>query len=132
MDREKIKKLWCTVLSGYYKRIQKIGFQDRLSLNAGQKYCILLQGEQSAILSTFTKLPFVFKFFVLSIFEWPLKQSLTVVKTTKKLDWKKLETDESTSNGALKIKMLILIFFASILFSQIALKDIFAKVKICD
>ena len=26
----------------------------------------------SAILSTFTKLPFVIKIFVLSIFEWPL------------------------------------------------------------
>ena len=47
----------------------KIGFQDQLSLNAGQKYCRMLQGEHSAILSTFIKLPFVFKTFVLSIFE---------------------------------------------------------------
>ena len=31
----------------------------------------MLQGEHSAILSTFTKLPFVIKFFVLSILEWP-------------------------------------------------------------
>ena len=38
---------------------------------AGQKYCRMLQGEHSAILSTFIKLPFVIKFFVLSIFEWP-------------------------------------------------------------
>ena len=45
---------------------QKIGFQDQLSLNAGQKYCRM---EHSAILSTF-KLPFVIKIFVLSIFEW--------------------------------------------------------------
>ena len=37
----------------------KIGFQDRLSLNAGQKYCRMLQGEHSAILSTCIKLPFV-------------------------------------------------------------------------
>ena len=29
------------VLSGHSKRRPKIGFQDRLSLNAGQKYCIL-------------------------------------------------------------------------------------------
>ena len=50
---------------------QEIGFQDQLSLNAGQKYCRMLQGEHSAILSTFIKLPFVFKIFVLSIFEWP-------------------------------------------------------------
>ena len=34
--------------------------------------------EHSAILSTFIKLPFVFKTFVLSIFEWPLKTGFTV------------------------------------------------------
>ena len=56
----------------------KIGFQDQLSLNAGQKYCIMLQGEHSAILSTFIKLPFVTRNFVLSIFEWPLKAGFTV------------------------------------------------------
>ena len=33
----------------------------------------MLQGEHSAILSTFTKLPFVIKIFVLSVFKWPLK-----------------------------------------------------------
>ena len=37
------------------KRSQ-IGFQDQLSLNAGQKYCRILQREHSAILSTFIKL----------------------------------------------------------------------------
>ena len=31
------------VLSGHLKRRTKIGFQDRLSLNAGQKYCRMLQ-----------------------------------------------------------------------------------------
>ena len=31
----------------------KIGFQDQLSLNAGQTYCRMLHGEHSAILSTF-------------------------------------------------------------------------------
>ena len=31
------------------------------------------QREHSAILSSFIKLPFVFKVFVLFIFEWPLK-----------------------------------------------------------
>ena len=51
----------------------KIGFQDQLSLNAGQKYCRMLQWEHSAIHSTGVKLPFVFKIIVLSIFEWPLK-----------------------------------------------------------
>ena len=56
----------------------KNGFQDQLSLNVGQKYCRMLQEEHSAILSTFIKLLFVFKIFVLSIFEWPLKTGLTV------------------------------------------------------
>ena len=36
----------------------------------------MLQGEHSAIMSTFIKLPFVIEIFVLSIFEWPLKTSL--------------------------------------------------------
>ena len=58
----------------------KIGFHDQLSLNAGQKYCIMLQGEHSAILSTFIKLPFVIKIFVLSIFEWPFYTGFTVIK----------------------------------------------------
>ena len=44
----------------------KVDFQDQLSLNAGQKYCRMLQGEHSAILLTFIKLPFVVKTFVLS------------------------------------------------------------------
>ena len=35
--------------------------------------------EHSAILLTFIKLLFVFKTFVLSIFKWPLKTSLTVL-----------------------------------------------------
>ena len=35
------------------KRIPKICFQCLLSLNAGQKYCRMLQGEHSAIISTF-------------------------------------------------------------------------------
>ena len=34
--------------------------------------------EHSAILSTFIKPPFVFKTFVLAIFEWPLKTGFTV------------------------------------------------------
>ena len=61
------------VLSCHSKRTQKIGFQDRLSLNAGQKYCRMFQGEHFAILSTFIKLPFSIKTFVLYFFEWPLK-----------------------------------------------------------
>ena len=50
-----------------HSKRQKNGFQDQLSLNAGQKYCRM----HSAILSTLIKLPIVIKIFVLSIFEWP-------------------------------------------------------------
>ena len=60
------------------KKKSEIGFQDRLMLNAGQKYFRLLQGEHSAILSTFIKLPFVIKVFVLSMFECRLKTGFTV------------------------------------------------------
>ena len=65
-------------LSGDSKRKTKIIFQGGLSHYAGQKYCRMLQGEHSAILLTFIKLPFVSKTFILSIFEWPLKTSFTV------------------------------------------------------
>ena len=61
----------------------KIGFQDQLSLNAGQKYCRMLQGEHSAILLTLIKLPFVIKTFVLSIFEWPVYTGFTELKSLK-------------------------------------------------
>ena len=57
----------------------KIGFQDQLSLNAGQKYCRMLQLEHFAILSTFIKLPFVIKISVLSSYEWPFYTGFTVV-----------------------------------------------------
>ena len=43
----------------------KIGFQYQLSLNGGQKYCRMLHGEHSAILSTFIKLPFVIRYLFL-------------------------------------------------------------------
>ena len=56
----------------------KIGFQGQLSLNAGQKHCRMLQGEHSATLSTFIKLPFVIKIFVLYFFEWPFYKGFTV------------------------------------------------------
>ena len=67
-----------TCLKRPLKKKTKIAFQDRLSLNAGPKYCRMLIVEHSAILSTFIKLPFVIKIFVFSIFEWPLKTGFTV------------------------------------------------------
>ena len=66
-------KYICTVkpvLNGHSKKKKKVGSQDQLSLIAGQKYCRMLQLEQSAILSTFIYLLFVIKISVLSIFEW--------------------------------------------------------------
>ena len=65
---------------------QKIVFQDQLSLNAGQMYGRMVQGEHSAIRSTFIKLPFVIKIFALSIFEWSLYTGFTV------LSWPILQT----------------------------------------
>ena len=56
----------------------KNGFKDQLSLNAGQKYCRMLQREHSATLSTFIKLPVVIKIFVLYIFEWPFYTGFTL------------------------------------------------------
>ena len=53
----------------------KIGFQDQLSFNAGQKYCRM----DSSILLTFINVPFAIKIFVLSIFEWLLKTGFTVL-----------------------------------------------------
>ena len=58
----------------------KVGFQNHLSLNAGQKYYRMLQMEHSAILSTFIKVTFVIKICVLSIIEWPLKTGFTVIQ----------------------------------------------------
>ena len=56
----------------------KIDVQDQLSLNAGQKYRRLLQGEHSAIILTFIKLLFVIKIIVLPISEWPFYTGFTV------------------------------------------------------
>ena len=56
----------------------KIDFQDQLLLDAGQKYCRMLNVEHSAILSTFMKLPIAIKIFVLSTFELPFYAGFTV------------------------------------------------------
>ena len=54
-------------------------FKTDYRFDADQKYCRMLQGEHSAIFLTFINLTLVFKIFVLSIFEWPLKTCFTVV-----------------------------------------------------
>ena len=67
------------VLRDRSKRTPKIGVQYRLSLNAGQKYCRMFQGEHSTILSTFIKLPFSLKTFVLLILSDRLRQGFLYV-----------------------------------------------------
>ena len=54
-----------------------IGFQDQLSLNVDQKSCSMLQGEHSAIILSFIKLPFAIKIFVF-IYEWPFYTGVNV------------------------------------------------------
>ena len=68
-----------TCLQRPLKKNKKIGFQYQLSLNAGQKYCRMLQGEHSAILLTSIKLSFSITTLVLSIFKWPLKTGFTAI-----------------------------------------------------
>ena len=74
LDKDTVK----SVISGHSKRRPKLVLKTDSLLNAGQKYCRMLQGEHSAILLTFIKLLFVIKIFVLSIFEWRLKIGFTV------------------------------------------------------
>ena len=61
------------------KKRPKNGFQDRLLLNAGQKYCF-----RPALTYHLS-----FKTFVLSIFEWPLKTGFNVQHMIKRsdVDW---------------------------------------------
>ena len=62
----------------------KNGFQDQISLNAGQKNCRMFKMEHSAILSTFIKLPVVIKTFILSSFERSLYTGFTVTLVVDK------------------------------------------------
>ena len=56
----------CKLTADYTFIKRPLKKEDQLLLNAGQKYCRMLQWEHSAILSTFIKLPFVLNIFVLS------------------------------------------------------------------
>ena len=76
-----IQKYSKTCVKRPLSKTPKIGLQDQLLLNVGQKYCRMLHGEHSAVLLTFIKLPFVIKFVVLSIFEWPFYTVFTVRRT---------------------------------------------------
>ena len=65
------------VLSGHSKRTQN--WFSIWSINAGQRYCRMLQGEHSAILSTVIKLPVSIKTFVLYILSGRLRQVLLYI-----------------------------------------------------
>ena len=62
----------------------KTSFQDQLSLNAGLKYCRMLQGEHSAILRPSLTYHLSFLIFVLYIFEWPFYTDFTVLVQNNK------------------------------------------------
>ena len=74
-----------TCLKRSLKKKTKIGFQDRILLNAVQKYGRMLQREHSVILSTFIQLPFVINIFVLFIFAWLVKTGITVWQSVSEL-----------------------------------------------
>ena len=69
-----------TCLKRPLKKKTKIGFQDQLSLHAGQKYCRMFQGEHSAILLTLIKLPFVIKIVLCLFLSGHLRQVFAVTK----------------------------------------------------
>ena len=60
--------------SGHSKRRPKLVLKTDYRLMQVKSFA----REHSAILSTIIKLPFVFKTYVISIFEWPLKIGFTV------------------------------------------------------
>ena len=68
------------VQNGHSKKRPVIVFQDQLSLNADQKDCRMLQGEHSAIHSTFIKLQFVIKIFVFFCLRDRLRQVLLYIQ----------------------------------------------------
>ena len=73
------KKHSKTCVKWPHSKRPKIGLQEQLSLNAGQKYCRMLQMEHSAILSTFSKLQFVIR--ILLYANLPSRQWVKAIKT---------------------------------------------------
>ena len=75
-------------------------------LNVGQKYCRMLQGEHSAILSTFIKLLFVINIFILSIFEWPFYTGFTVFSVAEQAGLN-LTFSETPMTGFLALRPIL-------------------------
>ena len=68
-----------TCLKGPLKRRQKLFFKTDYRLMVVKSIAECSNGEHSALLLTFIKLPFAIKTFVLSIFEWRFKTGFTVL-----------------------------------------------------
>ena len=65
----------------------------------------MLQCEHSVILSTFIKLPFAIKIFILSIFEWPLKTGFAVKQVPEaQTSLHKLSIDRTITAHTQKVK----------------------------
>ena len=73
--------MFCLLESGRFTQVLLLyvegpkGYTEVSSGGPRQKFLVSIG---SAILSTFIKLPFVIKIFVLSIFEWPFYTGFTV------------------------------------------------------
>ena len=74
------------------KKAEHCFFQNKLSLNAGQEYCGMLQYFRPI------KLPFVIKVFVLSIFEWPFYTGFTVFQNQYKTKYNLCLLSKSSQN----------------------------------
>ena len=93
-----------TCLKQPLSKSPKIGFQDQLSLNAGQKYCRMLQWEHSAILSTFIKLPFSLRSLFCLFLSGRFTQAFTVCNFYSKFGYKYANSQlEGTTITALKM-----------------------------
>ena len=68
-----------TYLERPLKRRPKIGFQDQLLLMQVKSIAECSKGSILQYFLPSLKLPFIFKTFVLSFFEWPLKTGFTVL-----------------------------------------------------
>ena len=76
----------------------------------------MLQGEHSAILSTFVKLPIVIKIFVLSIFEWPFYTGLNQLSLNEGRKYCRMLQGEHSAilSTFVKLPIVIKIFVLSI------------------
>ena len=73
-----VKQYSKTCLKQPLKRRPKIGFQDRLSLNAGQKFCRMLQESILQYFRPALSYNRTLRHLFFPIFEWPLTSGLTV------------------------------------------------------